>query len=81
MAKSHENILKVLRNGKNITATDLSKKAKVSGVSQRISELRQSGYPNIYTNTVGGRAFYRLGNPSKAMKKAARAGKLELAKS
>ena len=74
----HEKILKVLKNGKNITSTELAKKSGVSGISQRIAELRQGGYPNIYTNTVGGQSFYRLGNPTKAMKREARAGKLEL---
>jgi len=83
MSQRHENILKVLKTGKNFTAKELEKKSGVSGISQRIAELRQAGYPNIYTNTVkrNGRAVnaYRLGNPTKAMKKAARAGKLTLA--
>lgn len=83
VSSRHENILKVLKNGKNITAKDLQRKSGVSGISQRIAELRQSGYPNIYTNVakVNGRRinFYRLGTPTKAMKSAARKGTLTLA--
>ena len=83
MSTRHENILKVLKSGKNVTAKELEKKSGVSGISQRIAELRQNGYPNIYTNVAkrNGRTvhFYRLGNPTKAMRKAARAGKLSLA--
>lgn len=83
MSQRHDSILKVLKAGKNVTARELEKKSGVSGISQRIAELRQNGYPNIYTNTVtrNGRKVnaYRLGNPTKAMKKAAKAGKLVLA--
>jgi biotin operon repressor len=80
MNQTHQSILKVLKNGKNISPTDLSKKTGVSSLSQRIAELRKNGYPNIYTNTVAGEKFYRLGTPTKAMRKAARNGELTLAK-
>jgi hypothetical protein len=83
MTNRHEKILKVLANGQNITAAQLEKKSGVSGITQRIAELRRAGYPNIYTNVAkrNGRAvnFYRLGNPTKKMKTAARKGKLALA--
>ena len=83
VSNRHNAILKVLKNGKNITVKELAKKSKVSGITQRIAELRQNGYPNIYTNTlkVDDKKvyFYRLGAPTKAMKKAARNGRLVLA--
>jgi predicted HTH transcriptional regulator len=79
MSESQEKIVKVLSKGQNTTADQLRRKTGINGISQRIAELRQNGYPNIYTNKVGGQSFYRLGNPTKAMKKAARAGKLALA--
>jgi predicted transcriptional regulator len=82
-SQKHEAILNVLASGANVTAKQISKQAKVAGVSQRIAELRQNGYPNIYTNTakVKGRkvSFYRLGTPTKEMRKLARKGKLALA--
>lgn len=85
LTKSQTAILNVLKKtNKNITSTTLSKRAKVASVSQRIAELRKNGYPNIYTNVirVNGRkvSAYRLGEPTKAMKAAARKGQLTLAK-
>lgn len=83
MSERHDSILKVLKKGKNVTAKQLEAKSGVSGISQRIAELRKNGYPNIYTNVArfNGRMtnFYRLGTPTKAMRKAAKAGKLTLA--
>lgn len=77
-------ILNVLKTGKNVTAEQLAKKTGINGVSQRIAELRRNGYPNIYTNTItvkGERVnAYRLGTPTKAMRKAAKKGSLALAK-
>lgn len=85
LTKSQTAILNVLkRTNRNITPQTLAKRSKVASVSQRIAELRQNGYPNIYTNVirVNGRktSAYRLGEPTKAMKRAARAGNLTIAK-
>lgn len=57
---------------------------RISNVSARIHELRQDGYP-IYTNVRkradGSAVFvYRLGTPSKSMKKSAIAGGIKLRK-
>lgn len=83
MTTASEKILKTLKSGKNFTREQLEKKAKVAGVTQRIAELRISGYPNIYTNTIkkNGRKVnaYRLGNPTREMIANANKGKLELA--
>ena len=84
LSSSHQKILNVLKNGDNVTTKGLRRKTRVNSISQRIAELRENGYPNIYTNEVKvkGRKTqaYRLGEPTKEMKKAARQGFITLAK-
>ena len=69
--------------GRNTFSTGQAKHMwGITNVGARISELRQDGYP-IYTNVryrADGTpvAIYRLGKPSKSMKRSARAKGIKL---
>jgi hypothetical protein len=78
----NEKIIKALSTGRNFTTEQLVKRARTHAVSQRISELRQNGYPNIYTNQIrrnGKTVFaYRLGTPTDEMFNRANRGEIRL---
>lgn len=79
---ANQKIIKALQTGRNLTTEQLTRRANVYGVSQRISELRKNGYPNIYTNKIvrNGRLVYayRLGKPTQEMFDDAANGDLQL---
>ncbi len=78
-----DKIIKFFKSGKTITAAKATEKFGVKNFTARVAELREEGYPNIYANPkkVNGRkvAVYRLGTPTKCMKRLARSGDLTLA--
>jgi hypothetical protein len=78
-----QKIVNFLKTGRTLTVAQAQSKFGISNVPARIYDLRENGYPHIYTNTVvknGKRqSVYRLGTPTKAMRKAARSGALQLA--
>jgi|TARA_B100001094_G_C17835671_1_gene625406 hypothetical protein len=61
-----QKVLNLLSKGNNVAWTTIRSRFDLTSPRAMVDTLRSEGHV-IYTNTVGGKTFYRLGAPSAAI--------------